>query len=77
MTKCDPSEADVELLKTMLAVRRDAGLTRAQFAERMGISLSAVDRLLDSVWDETNSPTLDTLIRFARACGKKLRIEFV
>lgn len=57
-----------ERLRTMLAQwRHHAGLTRAQVAQRMGVSAPTVSRM------ETNvtRASLDTLTRYALACGVK------
>lgn len=47
--------------------RRHAGLTSAQVAERMGIAAATVSRLEKNI----DSAKLDTLARYARACGVK------
>lgn len=57
-----------ERLRAMLAEWREhAGLTRAQVAERMGVTPPTVSRM------ETNvtKASLDTLARYASACGVK------
>lgn len=51
---------------------KEAGLSKAAMAERMGTSRQALDRLLDP-----NNPavTLKTLVRAAHCLGKRLHIE--
>ena len=54
-----------ELKKT----REAAGLSLADVAERSGIDKAALSRLENGVHD---NPTVDTLMRYATAVGKKL-----
>ena len=49
-------------------------LTKAEMARRMDTSRSQLDRLLDP---ESNSVTLETLTRAARAVGRQVRVELV
>ena len=49
-------------------------LTKAEMARRMDTSRSQLDRLLDP---ESNSVTLETLTRAARAVGCQVRVELV
>ena len=55
-------------LQAMLAEwRRHAGLTRAQVAERMGVTPPTVSRMEANVI----KASIETLARYARACGIK------
>ena len=63
-----------EALDSLLRSRREAGLTQAQIAERMSTTASAIARLEGSLISGKHSPTFDTLLRYAEACGKRLRI---
>jgi ribosome-binding protein aMBF1 (putative translation factor) len=63
-------------LRVILSARRDAGLTQAQIAERMGTTASAVSRLEASLVSEKHSPSFATLRKYAAACGKRLIISF-
>ena len=65
-----------EALDALLHARKEAGLTQGQVAERMGTTASAVARLEGSLISEKHSPSLATLRRYAKACGKTLRIAF-
>ena len=57
-----------ERLREMLAQwRNHAGLTRAQVAARMGVSAPTVSRMEANV----TRASLDTLTRYALACGVK------
>ena len=64
------------LLDAMLAARRAAGLSQADVAERMGTKAPAVTRLERALATGQHSPSIDTLRKYAAACGKKLVISF-
>ena len=49
-------------------------LTKAEMARRMDTSRSQLDRLLDP---ESDSVTLETLARAARAVGRQVKVELV
>ncbi|WP_231753705.1 helix-turn-helix domain-containing protein [Burkholderia savannae] len=72
----DSLDDEYAALRAMLAARREAGLTQAQVAERMGTTASAVSRLEASLSSERHSPSFATLRKYAAACGKKLVISF-
>lgn len=62
------AEERKERLQAMLSEwRSHAGLTRAQVAERMGVTPPTVSRMESNVI----KASLDTLARYARACGVK------
>jgi predicted transcriptional regulator len=69
------AEADEEfrLLEALLHARAEAGLTQTEVARRMGSTQSAVARLEGG----GISPSVETLRRYARAVGKRLRVEMV
>jgi len=67
---------ELALLDVMLAARRDAGLSQADVAERMGTKAPAVTRLERALATGQHSPSIDTLRKYAAACGKKLVISF-
>ena len=60
------------LLDALLKARLDAGLTQAQVAERMGTHAPAVARLERSLATGKHSPSIATVRRYVKACGKKL-----
>lgn len=64
------------LLDVMLAARHAAGLSQADVAERMGTKAPAVTRLERALATGQHSPSIDTLRKYAAACGKKLVISF-
>jgi len=60
------AEERKERLQAMLAEwRSHAGLTRAQVAERMGVTPPTVSRMEANIV----KASLDTLVRYAKACG--------
>ncbi|EMW2842067.1 helix-turn-helix transcriptional regulator [Yersinia enterocolitica] len=62
------AEERKERLQAMLAEwRNHAGLTRAQVAERMGVTPPTVSRMESNVI----KASIETLARYARACGVK------
>ena len=61
-------------LDVLLQARKSAGLTQAEVAERMGVKLSALARIEMSLVSRKHSPSLETLRKYAQACGKSLTI---
>lgn len=62
------AELRKERLQAMLAEwRNSAGLTRAQVAERMGVTPPTVSRMESNII----KASIDTLVRYAIACGIK------
>jgi len=68
---------EMPMLDVILAARREAGLTQAQVAERMGTKAPAVARLEASLVSGRHSPSLVTLRKYAKALGKRVEIRFV
>lgn len=68
----DALEEEYSALHSILNARKEAGLTQAQIAERMGTTISAVSRLESSLITQKHSPSFATLKKYAHACGKKL-----
>ena len=56
-------------LNDLKKARETAGLSLADVAERSGIDKAALSRLENGVHD---NPTVDTLMRYAAALGKKM-----
>lgn len=71
----DELDEEYAALNAVLSARRDAGLTQAQIAERMGTTVSAVSRLESSLINRKHSPSFATLKKYAHACGKKLVVS--
>lgn len=63
------------LLDALLKARREAGLTQAQVAERMGTQAPAVARLERALATGKHSPSVSTLRRYVKACGKRLVLQ--
>jgi ribosome-binding protein aMBF1 (putative translation factor) len=60
------------LLDALLKARQDAGLTQAQVAERMGTQAPAVARLERALASGKHSPSIATLRKYVKACGRRL-----
>ena len=71
----DELEEEYSALNAVLRARREAGLTQAQIAERMGTTVSAISRLESSLINQKHSPSFATLKKYAHACGKKLIVS--
>ena len=67
------ADGDYAVVDAMIGARVAAGLTQEALAERMGTTQSAVARLEGG----RVSPTVETLRRYAKAVGKRLRVEMV
>lgn len=64
-------------LAALLAARKQAGLTQAEVAARMGVSQPVLARIESSLGSHKHSPSLATLRKYAAACGKKLVIQMI
>lgn len=60
------------LLDALLKARQEASLTQAQVAERMGTQAPAVARLERSLATGKHSPSIATLRKYVKACGRSL-----
>ncbi len=60
------------LLDALLKARREAGLTQADVAERMGTQAPAVARLERALATGKHSPSIATVRKYVKACGKTL-----
>ncbi len=63
------------LLDLLLEARREAGLTQAQVAERMGTQAPAVARLERALASGKHSPSVATIRRYLAACDKQLVVD--
>lgn len=61
-------------LAELLQARRQAGLTQADVAARMGVAQASVARLESSAGSRKHAPSLTTLRRYAAALNCELRI---
>ena len=73
----DGLETEFAALATLLEARREAGLTQAEVAQRMGVSQPVLARIESSLGSRKHTPSLSTLKRYAEACGKRLVINMV
>ena len=64
-------------LEALLAARREAGLSQAEVAHRMGVSQPVLARIESSLGSQKHSPSLHTLRRYANACGMTLELKMV
>ena len=78
--RCPGVRAEVEciereeaaLLDALLKAREAAGLTQAQITQRMGTQAPAIARLERSLATGKHSPSIATVRRYVKACGKRL-----
>lgn len=63
---------EVALLDALLKARQEAGLTQSQVAVRMGTQAPAVARLERALASGKHSPSIATLRKYVKACGKRL-----
>lgn len=65
------------ILDEILAARKDAGLTQAEIAKRMGTKAPTIARLESSLATGKHSPSLSTIRKYAAALGKKLELHLI
>lgn len=73
----DALEAEFLLFDELLNARKEAGLTQADVAERMGTKTSAIARLEAGGGSNKHSPSVATLRKYAEAVGCQLEIRLV
>ena len=66
---------EMPMFDSILAARKEAGLTQAQVAERMGTKAPAIARLENALVTGSPSPSLATLRKYAAALGKRLEVR--
>lgn len=64
-----------ELRRKLISLRKEAGLTQEQLAEKLHTKKSNISRL-ESI-NSRNSPKLSTLEDYAHAIGYEMQINFV
>lgn len=62
-------------LDALLKARQEAGLTQSQLAARMGTQAPAVARLERALATGKHSPSIATLRKYIKACGKSLVLQ--
>ena len=70
-------EPEFSLYREMLRARKEAGLSQAEVAARMGTKAPAVTRLESSLTTGKHSPSVETLRKYAEAVGCRLEIHLV
>ena len=66
-------DAEFALIKAMITARREAKLTQAELAEKMGTTHSAIAR-----WKAGRVPlSISTLRRYVEETGHQLQVRFV
>ena len=71
----DAQAEEFALLDELLKARRQAGLTQAEVAARMGTKTPAVARLEAGGGSQRHSPSVATLRKYASAVGCRLEIR--
>ncbi|MEJ7138473.1 helix-turn-helix domain-containing protein [Amphibiibacter pelophylacis] len=71
----DALEDEFSALDVLLRARKEAGLSQAEVAQRMGIAPASLARIESSVGNRRHAPSLSTLRRYAQACGKRLALR--
>lgn len=69
------SREESDLLDSLLKARQDAGLSQADVAERMGTHAPAIARLERALATGKHSPSVATLRKYVKACGKRLVLQ--
>jgi ribosome-binding protein aMBF1 (putative translation factor) len=65
------------ILDVILAARKQAGLSQAQIAKRMGTHAPAIARLESALATGKHSPSLSTLRKYAAALGMRVELHLV
>lgn len=69
----DATEAEYQLIKTMLEARQRKDITQKQLSEITGIAQADISRIENG----NANPSLQTLVRLAAGMDARLKIEFV
>ncbi|MCC6067961.1 helix-turn-helix transcriptional regulator [Ferrovum sp. PN-J185] len=65
------------ILDKILSARKEAGLTQAQVAKKMGTQTPAIARLENALVTGKHSTSLKTLQKYAAALGKRIELHLV
>jgi ribosome-binding protein aMBF1 (putative translation factor) len=68
----DEFDVEYEVARQMQMARKQAGLTQGDLARRMHTTQSVVSRIESGV-----NVTIETLARFAEACGSRVQVQMV
>ncbi len=73
----DDLEEEYQLVRQMLRIRNEKGLTQEAVAEEMHTSASVISRLESMHMNERPSPSFATLKKYAHALKCRLNIELI
>ena len=73
----DELSVEFSVLRQFLAARKEAGLTQADIAKKMGTKPPAITRLESSLATGSHSPSLATLEKYANALNCHLSIKLI
>lgn len=73
----DALAPEFNLIREMLLARKNAGLSQADVAAKMGTKAPAVTRLESSLISGTHSPSLATIKKYAEAVNCHIEIKLV
>ncbi len=73
----DRLEPEFTLLREMLRARKEAGLSQAKIAERMGTKSTAITRLESSLSSGKHSPSLETIKKYLEALDCRMEIKII
>ena len=73
----DELEEEYQVYRELISARKTAGLTQEEVAEKMGVKKPNIARLESLPSESKPSPTLDTLMRYARAVNCHIEIKLV
>lgn len=76
-TEYDNLEEEYQLVRQMLRIRNEKGLTQEAVAEEMHTSASVISRLESMHMNERPSPSFATLKKYAHALKCRLNIELI
>ena len=73
----DALAPEFNLLREMLLARKNAGLSQAEIAIKMGTKAPAVTRLESSLTSGNHSPSLATIKKYAEAVNCHVEIKLI
>ncbi|MCE3237549.1 MAG: DNA-binding protein [Gammaproteobacteria bacterium] len=71
------TKKEVELSLMLRKARKKSNLSQQDIAERMKTSRTSISRLESSDFGPRNSPSINTLLRYAHALGYTVKINLV
>lgn len=71
----DELELEYELKLKLIKMRKAANMTQEEIARKMNTKRSNISRL--ESFEYKSSPSISTLVAYAKATGYKLKVEFI